>query len=121
MLTPDEIVADIESMKPRKGKVTIYQSWPRMILEREREAVALAAAGWAVMPAQAGEGLREALEEAMDLGIYPKNGGPKGGPRTRYQDGWNAACIQIAEAFEKAWEDALARLPASPAAGEDGT
>jgi hypothetical protein len=36
-LTPDEIVADIEAMKPRKRKVTIYQSWPRMILERERK------------------------------------------------------------------------------------
>jgi hypothetical protein len=36
-LTPDEIVADIEAMKPRKHKVTIYQAWPRMILERERK------------------------------------------------------------------------------------
>lgn len=35
-MTPDEIVADIEAKKPRKGKVTIYQSTPRMILERER-------------------------------------------------------------------------------------
>ena len=42
-LTPDEIVADIEAMKPRKRKVTIYQSWPRMILERERKRAEAAA------------------------------------------------------------------------------
>ena len=37
-LTPDEIVEQIEAMKPRKRKVTIYQSTPRMILSESGSA-----------------------------------------------------------------------------------
>ena len=50
--------------------------------------------------------LREALDEAQDVGIYPMNPDPQNldAPRTPWQDGWNAACIAIAEATEKFWE-----------------
>lgn len=91
-MTPDEIVAEVEAMKPLKRKVTIYQSWPRLILERERALasrvkqdadVQQVAEAWkageitfgkmveailarAAAPAASGDALRKALIEALD-------------------------------------------------------
>ena len=55
------------------------------------------------------DGLRAALEEAMDVGIYPASS--PSGPRNAYQDGWNDAAIAIGDAFDKTW-DTLAATPA---------
>jgi len=66
-LTPDEIVAEIEAMKPRKRKVTIYQSWPRMILERERKRVATSPPkDFGEQPAAPGQKLPRSLQRKLD-------------------------------------------------------
>jgi hypothetical protein len=49
--------------------------------------------------------LRERLEQAMDVGIYLA--ATPEGPRTPWQDGWNAAAIAIGDAFDAAM-DAIA-------------
>lgn len=64
------------------------------------------------------EGLRERLEAAMDVGIYPEN--PKGGDdqRTEWQEGWNAASIAIEEAVDKVWAQPAAPDAALPEAAQ---
>ena len=42
--------------------------------------------------------LREALDNAIDVVIYPKSS--PDGPRTPWQRGWNAACMAIGDALD---------------------
>lgn len=42
--------------------------------------------------------IAEAVQKAVDVGIYPK--ASPNGPRTPWQDGWNAAAMAIGEAVD---------------------